>query len=1679
MADNESKVQHVTELDFITTKAVQQLKDLEAQVNAITEKIKNSNWNVNAMVTGTGEIGQLKTQLEAAQKEIIRLKEQMRSMAASGTLYSSKLVSYINSRLVYAFRNVAREAKDMAQEVEDSMMGISRVLNLTAEQSDVMKDKLFEIGQEYGRSFGDVSEVATRFVQAGWSMTDAIDGTRDAMLALNTAELNVQNSTQSLIGIINQWGLEESDLITIIDKLNYTADNNAVTTQDLVDGLLKASSVAKTAGISFDDTVGVLTAMKVASGAAGKEVGNAFKSIVSYIQRPKSLEAFDDMGIEVFKDKVTGELLPMMDILQNMSDKWNSNQEQMLNTLIKSGDAAQMMSQEWAIATDSLDEYNDYQEAAAEATDKANTAEARAQAQAAAGVFRRNYYISLMENFNKALEVSKDLENAEGHSLQENSRYMETLTAKTEQLVASLTQLAVTAADSGLMDFAKDCVDTASAIVQWTSKTQNIIPVITVFTGLLATLKADKIATEVNAIFSAFGNGAKTLAASGKAMLGMKAAADSTTTSLEGTAAAAGTLNSALGAIGLAITAVSLVVMAVKSATTALHEERQELIESGKEIKSNAEQLNELQKKYDEFNEMQAKTSSQEEEYKNVQDEIVKLLGSRAEALSGLTKGTDEYIKKLKELVEAEKGEYLAKLTEARDAAEKEMNKANRDIRLKFNYEQHISYSDLGTQLLVDKGIARDNGNDARLEFYNNPIENYTYYTNAFKTLNEEYTRLIELNERDQAEQLVLGDTYQMVEERVDSLAGSVKNYVAALVAEEEENWILKNGTPQTFAEQKKLNDVIWARIGLTDDYKEMVNSLIPVYYEATDAQKAFLDVLKSDKYSEADKLLREMATNGSLDKGTFKQVISWSDGLIAEISRTGMSVDDCVTYLNSLYVAAEDAADVVNDLSKEIDAVEGNISDLNGYLQELSEGNGLTAEEVMNLCDTYGLLASQFTETEKGYVIEKSALEQLREAQILSAKVARQTQLEQTMVLQTNLIERIKAYGIEISSIATLAEAQAGYTKALQKLNGMSVNSQADAEKAAELGKIVAELKAIADGYQNIEDYSDEFYKKLGETYDEKEKKEEKEVDSLSIIMDSYQRLADMGVYSAEEQIAALEELRRSMNLTEEQYKQLEDALFKLYEQQTKKYMENLEEQHDAKIKAIEDEYDKEKEALEKTLDEETEERKEYYENELERVKDSLNAQIKAAKAAYDAKKKLTQKSYDGQIEALENLKSTELDNIKSIYDAQISALEKIKKAREADRDTEDYNEERANLLEQLSYWEQRTGTEAVENVEDVKKQIEELDKNRKRELEDDQIDGQIDTLKEQRDKATNGIEKSYQARINALKASQQEELDAYEETYNKEAEMLQAKLDKEVKALEDKRDKELKQLEKDKEKKLQDLEDTKNKAIELENQKWALIQELFTEENLKLIAASGVYAGKIYDMFNTFFTMPMTEDINQLKLMLGGLSMALPAVSSAVSSGTGNTPTTSAPRTVTTTASTSSTALKLGTSVKVSGTIYSDSTGKTAEKTVYGQKGTITSIKSSAKKPYKIDDLGWTDKASLVKAKTGGYTLADGLALLHKNELVVNPPLVQGLKAVVDPKIINGLQKMAEYYNRGSTTNNSYNNSRTVSNSSSVIQNFNAPLQVNERIEDNADMNAAVNKLERALNKKINMLM
>lgn len=727
------------------------------------------------------------------------------------TAFAFRLTQYAEDAVVDTLKTL--------KDVEFGVMEITRVLNDSSINVQTFTHDIFDLATQYGRTFEEAQEIVLRFAQTGESAADSMKLAADTMLALNTAELNTEEATQSLIGVMQQWGYTTEEYLGVIDRINITADNFAVTSQDLVDALLKSSGVAKNAGLSFEELIGILTVMKEASGAAGKEVGNAAKTILTYIQRPQSLEAFDAMGIEVYANKLTGELLPAMEILQNMSNKWNSSDAQMQETFMDVADSAGLFNEEIAESIGAMEEYSGATDAYTKAMAEATTEEERNMATKAANVHRLNYYIALMENFSNVQEVINNMQKADGYSMQENAKYMDTLAAKWNQFTTTLKEAAYTAGEGGLTDLAKTILDIATNMVQLMTTTEGFVSVMTSLAGVFMIIKRNEIAgvfgelsTKIGSsllylkdFFVSIKNGVPNVVALKDAMGGMSAA-------------------SIVGWAGAAVTALSLLTSAIIKAKEDAEKARQELIDLGNTAYEESSKLISLSTQYQQLQEVQDKTEAQEERLKSINEQIIELLGERRVALDDLKQGTDDYTDSLMNLAEEELKQNLVAVTKSKDAA----------ISSYYNASFQNRESSLMYGLDISTGA-----------------EQYALVSQKIEELNEQIAENLALGKEDEANKIKNSMAYKSMSAVIEEADDYIKNYISSLAKEKTIIEIMNNeGYPKTTEELQKMKEEIFKATELNEYWRDTVYEIasqsLPSLSDSLNAASGSADELGS-----------------------------------------------------------------------------------------------------------------------------------------------------------------------------------------------------------------------------------------------------------------------------------------------------------------------------------------------------------------------------------------------------------------------------------------------------------------------------------------------------------------------------------------------------------------------------------------------------------------------------------------------------------------------------------------------------------------------------------------------------------------------------------------------------------------------------------------------------------------
>lgn len=621
---------------------------------------------------------------------------------------------------------------DALIETENKVIEIQRVLNKEDMQTaGAISERLYGLAEQYGQTFDNVSTLATNFARAGRTWNESIEATEAALLAMNVAELSASEASDGLLSIIQQFGMETSDLITVVDKLNKTADKNPVTTGKLLEAIKRVGSTAKQANVSFEETLALITAISESTNRSGENIGTAINSLIQY--STKSVDVFaglSDESAEVVERFKLG--------LASITDVWKQvamdihNDKSVRDALID------------ALDTDDLDEINDSIK-----NDLGDLAAQLEEVYGVANMRRKNYFVALLDNMvdteaegeailSRYSKVIADMEETQYYSQEENIKYLSTYDAKLNSLKAAWQELAND--EQGILGFKKQLVEIGIDFVNLIDVSGGLLNTFTLLTttvsGFIIFLKAEKIVA-----------GWQTLVTT---IIHLKDAFDLAATS-------AMTAQAAMGWVGIAIMVVGGLATAVKAVKKNLDEQRNSAIALWKEHETSALKLEKLCQQY-------SNLTTDSEEYYSIEEQIVSLLShDKQEALEKLTKGTDDYRQAVINLTNAElellKLQYHDAAIAARDSV-----KSALPALAPFSDDYFRSY------LRSDQPdrSGRSVGSYSVEELY----EEYQKFIEKFQALEEYRAKLLAEGNIKQADAL---------KERVDGMKSAIEKYAGVM----------------------------------------------------------------------------------------------------------------------------------------------------------------------------------------------------------------------------------------------------------------------------------------------------------------------------------------------------------------------------------------------------------------------------------------------------------------------------------------------------------------------------------------------------------------------------------------------------------------------------------------------------------------------------------------------------------------------------------------------------------------------------------------------------------------------------------------------------------------------------------------------------------------------------------
>ena len=192
-----------------------------------------------------------------------------------------------------------RELVTTTIEVEKRLAEIQAIFGTSDATFAKFRETIFDVASNTGQSFDTVADGAAELARQGLSAAETAKRLNASLVLTRISGIDAKDSVGALTSVINGFSSAGLNANQIINKIVAVDTAFAVSAKDLADGFTRAGSTAEDAGVSFDDLLGLITALQQKTARGGAVIGNGLKTIFTRISRGSVIEDLKALGVQI------------------------------------------------------------------------------------------------------------------------------------------------------------------------------------------------------------------------------------------------------------------------------------------------------------------------------------------------------------------------------------------------------------------------------------------------------------------------------------------------------------------------------------------------------------------------------------------------------------------------------------------------------------------------------------------------------------------------------------------------------------------------------------------------------------------------------------------------------------------------------------------------------------------------------------------------------------------------------------------------------------------------------------------------------------------------------------------------------------------------------------------------------------------------------------------------------------------------------------------------------------------------------------------------------------------------------------------------------------------------------------------------------------------------------------
>ena len=207
------------------------------------------------------------------------LGQSMRKLNAFGK-NTKKLGKQLTASLTLPLAAIGASSFKVAADFEQSMLKVKAVSGATAKEFRALEADALRLGSSTRFTASEVSSLQLEFSKLGFSATEITKVTESTLALAQATGSDLATSAEVAGSTLRAFGLDASETQRVTDVMAQSFSSSALDMASFKDSMKFVAPVAKAAGLSIEQTTGLLGAL-ANNGIKGSQAGTALRRIIS------------------------------------------------------------------------------------------------------------------------------------------------------------------------------------------------------------------------------------------------------------------------------------------------------------------------------------------------------------------------------------------------------------------------------------------------------------------------------------------------------------------------------------------------------------------------------------------------------------------------------------------------------------------------------------------------------------------------------------------------------------------------------------------------------------------------------------------------------------------------------------------------------------------------------------------------------------------------------------------------------------------------------------------------------------------------------------------------------------------------------------------------------------------------------------------------------------------------------------------------------------------------------------------------------------------------------------------------------------------------------------------------------------------------------------------------------